>query len=72
MPDRMTNAQERRCRQREKISKEKASLKARIKSLYEWLMPGLTDCFEDSYGQRVKAFYNDTPCFSGLRSEHIK
>jgi len=57
LPDRLTNALDRRCRQREKISKEIASLKTRIKSLYQWLMPGLTDCFEDAYGQRAKAFY---------------
>ena len=41
----------------EKISKEIASLKTRIKSLYQWLMPGLSHCFEDAYGQRAKSFY---------------
>jgi len=57
LPDRMTNALDRRCRQREKISKEIAFLKTRIKSLYQWLMPGLSDCFEDAYGHRAKLFY---------------
>jgi transposase len=57
LPDTMTTALDRRCRQREKISKEIASLKTRIKSLYHWVMPGLTDCFEDPYGKRAKAFY---------------
>jgi len=57
LPDRVTNALNRRCRQREKISKEIVSIKTRIKSLYHWVMPGLTDCFEDPYGERAKAFY---------------
>lgn len=57
LPDRMTSVLDRRCRQREKISKETASLKTRIKSLYHWVMPGLTDCFEDPYGERAKSFY---------------
>jgi len=53
LPDEVTNALDRRCRQREKISKEIASIKIRIKSLYHWLMPGLTDCFKDAYGDRL-------------------
>lgn len=57
LTDKVTNALDRRCRQREKISKEIASIKTRIKSLYHWVMPGLTDCFEDPYGERAKAFY---------------
>ncbi len=57
LPDKITNALDRRCRQREKIAKEIASIKTRIKSLYHWVMPGLTDCFEDPYGKRAKAFY---------------
>ncbi len=57
LPDKITNALDRRCRQREKIIKEIASIKTRIKSLYYWVMPGLTDCFEDPYGERAKAFY---------------
>lgn len=57
LPDKITNALDRRCRQREKISKQIASIKTRIKSLYHWVMPGLTDCFEDPYGKRAKAFY---------------
>ncbi len=56
-PDKVTNALDRRCRQREKITKEIASIKTRIKSLYHWVMPGLTDCFEDPFGERAKAFY---------------
>jgi len=57
LPDKVTNGLDRRCRQREKISKEIASIKTRIKSLYHWVMPGLTDCFEDAYGERAKAVY---------------
>jgi len=57
LPDKITNALDRRCRQREKITKEIASIKIRIKSLYHWVMPGLTECFEDPYGERAKAFY---------------
>lgn len=57
LPDKVTNALDRRCRQREKIAKEIASIKTRIKSLYHWVMPGLTDCFEDPYGERAKSFY---------------
>jgi len=57
LPDKVTNALDRRCRQREKIAKEIASIKTRVKSLYQWVMPGLTDCFEDPYGERAKAFY---------------
>jgi len=57
LPDKVTNALDRRCRQREKISKEIASIKTRIKSLYHWVMPGLTDCFEDPHGERAKTFY---------------
>ncbi|MGM0466370.1 MAG: IS110 family transposase [Acidobacteriota bacterium] len=57
LPDKITNALDRRCRQREKIAKEIASIKTRIKSLYHWVMPGITDCFEDPYGERAKAFY---------------
>jgi transposase len=57
LPDKVTNALDRRCRQREKISKEIASIKTRIKSLYHWVMPGLMDCFEDPYGERAKSFY---------------
>lgn len=57
LPDKITNALDRRCRQREKIAKEIASIKTRIKSLYHWVMPGLSDCFEDPYGKRAKAFY---------------
>jgi len=54
---RLLTTLDRRCRQREKISKEIASIKTRIKSLYHWVMPGLTDCFEDAYGERAKSFY---------------
>jgi len=57
LSDKVTNALDRRCRQREKVSKEIASIKTRIKSLYHWVMPGLTDCFEDPYGKRAKSFY---------------
>ena len=57
LPDKITNALDRRCRQREKIAKQIASIKTRIKSLYHWVMPGLADCFEDPYGERAKSFY---------------
>jgi transposase len=57
LPDKVTYALDRRCRQREKITKEISAIKSRLKSLYHWLMPGLMSSFEDSYGSRAKAFY---------------
>ncbi|MCD5390431.1 transposase [candidate division NPL-UPA2 bacterium] len=57
LPDKLIQALDRRCRQREKIAKAIASAKARLKSLYHWVMPGLTSCFEDPFGSRARAFY---------------
>lgn len=57
LPDRIVSALDRRCRQREKIAKSIASAKTRLNSLYHWVMPGLTSCFEDPFGSRAKAFY---------------
>lgn len=57
LPNKLVYTLDRRCRQREKIGKSIASAKARFKSLYHWVMPGLTSCFEDSFGPRARAFY---------------
>jgi len=57
LPDRLTNALDRRCRQREKISKEIASLKTRIKSLYQWLMSALMDKVRTWITKNFKDFY---------------
>lgn len=57
LPDKLIYALDRRCRQREKIAKSIASAKTRLKSLYHWVMPELTSCFEDPFGSRARAFY---------------
>lgn len=57
LPDKRTNALDRHCRQREKITKSISSAKTRLKSLYHWVMPGLTSCFEDPFNSRAKVFY---------------
>ncbi len=57
LPDKPAYALDRRCRQREKIARSIASQKTRLKSLYHWVMPGLTSCFEDPFGSRARAFY---------------
>lgn len=57
LPNKIVYALDRRCRQREKIVKSIASTKARFQSLYHWVMPGLTSCFEDPFGSRARAFY---------------
>ena len=57
LPDKVPYALDRRCRQREKINKDIAATKTRLKSLYHWVMPGLTSCFEDPFGSRARAFY---------------
>lgn len=57
LPDKLTYALDRRCRQREKLAKNIASVKVRLESLYHWVMPGLTPCFKDPFGSRARAFY---------------
>ena len=57
LPDKLIHALDRRCRQREKIAKSIASAKTRFKSLYHWVMPELTSCFENPFGSRARAFY---------------
>jgi len=57
LPDNLVYALDRRCRQREKIAKEIASIKTRLMSFYHWVMPGLTSCFKDPYGLRARTFY---------------
>ena len=57
LPEKLVQALDRRCRQREKIAKSIASAKTRFKSLYHWVMPGVTSCFEDPFGSRARAFY---------------
>ncbi len=57
LPDKLTYALDRRCRQREKVAKCIASAKTRFKSLYHWVMPGLTSCFGEPFGPRARAFY---------------
>lgn len=57
LPDKVIYALDRRCRQREKIAKSVGSAKSRLKSLYHWVMPGLTSCFENPFGSRARAFY---------------
>ncbi len=57
LPDKLTHALDRRCRQREKLTKDIGAIKTRLKSLFEWVMPGLTSCFEDPYGSCARAFY---------------
>ena len=57
LPDKLIYTLDRRCRQREKIAKAIASAKTRLESLYHWVMPGLTSCFQDPFGSRARAFY---------------
>jgi len=57
LPDKLIYALDRRCRQREKLAKDIASVKTRLESLYHWVMPGLTSCFKDPFGSRARAFY---------------
>jgi len=57
LPDKLVHALDRRCRQREKISQTISSAKTRLKSLYHWVMPGLTSCFGEPFGPRARAFY---------------
>jgi len=57
LPDKLIHALDRRCRQREKIAKSIASAKTRLKSLYHWVMPGLTSCFaSEPFGCRDQSF----------------
>jgi len=44
-------------RQRERLTKELASIKNRLISLYHWAIPGLTNCFEDPFDNRARSFY---------------
>ena len=57
LPGRLVYVLDRRCRQREKISKNITATKARLQSLYHWVMPGLSVCFSDPYSTRAIAFY---------------
>lgn len=57
LPDAKTFALERRNRQKEKITNEIAAIKNRLSSLYHWVMPGLLDCFKDSFDNRAREFY---------------
>ncbi|MBW2335062.1 MAG: transposase [Deltaproteobacteria bacterium] len=57
LPGRLVYVLDRRCRQREKISKNITAIKARLQSLYHWVMPGLSSCFSDPYSTRAIAFY---------------
>ena len=57
LPDAKAFALDRRCRQRERITREIARVKNRISSLFHWLCPGLMDCFADKYGEVAIAFY---------------
>lgn len=57
LPDKLIQALDRRCRQREKLAKAIASTKTRLKSLYHWVMPRLASCFEDPFGSRARTFY---------------
>ena len=57
LPDKLIHALDRRCRQREKIAKSIASTKTRLKSLYHWVIPGLTSYFGKPFGSRARAFY---------------
>lgn len=57
LPDKIIYALDRRCRQREKLAKSISSAKTRFKSLYHWVMPGLTSCLENPFGSRARAFY---------------
>ena len=57
LPDKISYALDRHCRQREKIAKSIAAAKTRLKSLYHWVIPGLASCFDDPFASRAIAFY---------------
>jgi len=57
LSDAKTFSLERRNRQKEKITNEIAAIKNRLSSLYHWVMPGLLDCFGDSFDSRAREFY---------------
>lgn len=57
LPKAKVFALERCNRQRERITREIASIKNRLSSLFHWVMPGLLDCFEDAFDNRAIEFY---------------
>lgn len=57
LPDAETFALERCNRQYERVSKESSAIKNRLSSLYHWVMPGLLDCFENTFDSRAREFY---------------
>lgn len=57
LPEAKIFSLERRNRQKEKITREIAAIKNRLSSLYHWVMPGLLDCFENSFDSRAREFY---------------
>ena len=57
LPNAKLCALERFNRQKERLTKELASIKNRLTSLYHWVLPGLTSCFEDPFDKRARSFY---------------
>jgi hypothetical protein len=50
-------ALERRSRQKEKLTNQITAIKNRLSSIFHWVMPGLLDCFNDTFSPRAREFY---------------
>jgi len=57
LTDAKTFALKRACRQRDKFTGECSRIKHRILSFCAWVMPGVTQCFEDPFNEVARAFY---------------
>lgn len=57
LPNAKMFALERFNRQKDRITQDIASIKNRLSSLFHWVMPGLLDCFNDSFDNRAIMFY---------------
>jgi transposase len=56
-----TFALSRRCRQRERLVDTITAQKNRIRSFFDWVFPGLPECFSDPFGKVAKMFYRYYP-----------
>jgi len=57
LPDALTFALKRACRQRDKFTRECTRIKDRILSFCHWAMPGVKECFDDPFSDLARSFY---------------
>jgi len=57
LPDALTFALKRTCRQRDKFTRECTRIKDRILSFCHWAMPGVKECFDDPFSDLARSFY---------------